>query len=757
MNKENSLSLFLFVFLCLFVLPEFSLADSANLVTNPGAEAGDSATGWTITANGGNGWNMSINWDTMYHSGSRVFRTSYGWDVMEQTVDLNNATGVDLSAKPDIVFSDWINSRCDGVYYITYKILDSGSNVIATYNFGTSSSPASISGGSDTVGWEEKTYTFSGYSTVARYAYIQQAGKDSCGWAGYYGPHFDDASIIVKSDAAAPTVSALTPADNSTGIGVTANLIINFSENVDVESGNIYIKKTSDNSTVATIDVTSAQVTGTGTSTITINPSSDLGYGTNYYVQIDASAFDDTSGNSYAGISDTTSWNFETEAPAISGFPAFASGTPAKFGAQLTVAAGTLNPATNLTYTWYRSSDNQFGGDAQLGIGTTYTPVAADIGKYLIVSASSTDATGTANVATEDKVINAGSSVSTNTSNGNATLSAPDGFASDNVTLDIEKISSNSVTAPAGYFLVGDNHFQLTATDSNGDPVSTFDQAITFTVSYGSSTETQYVESTLDVYKYENGGWTEKNCTLDTNANTLTCSLSSFSEYGVFGEEVSDDDEDDIEIKNVKYSSDKNSIAIKWKTDTKADSKIKYGIKKNSLKNKKSDRDKEKKHEIVLANLDPDTLYYFKIYSKDGDDNSDSSKTYSVMTKSDSGGPSAAVSESGNGQPARSNYSGDAEPNACSYIVQDGDNLWAIAKKIYGDATAYPLIIEGNKEKYSGLVSGKLSIGQELFFDNCENNSIQGVSDIKEDSIIDAQVESQLQSKSRWWNPFAWF
>ena len=46
--------------------------------------------------------------------------------------------------------------------------------------------------------------------------------------------------------------------------------------------------------------------------TLTINPGSDLTLGTSYYVQIDATALDDSAGNSYAGIADTTSWSFTT-------------------------------------------------------------------------------------------------------------------------------------------------------------------------------------------------------------------------------------------------------------------------------------------------------------------------------------------------------------------------------------------------------------------------------------------------------------
>jgi hypothetical protein len=53
-------------------------------------------------------------------------------------------------------------------------------------------------------------------------------------------------------------------------------LVITFDEAVDVESGNITIKLDSDDSTVEAIGVTSGQVTGTGTTTITIDPTADL-------------------------------------------------------------------------------------------------------------------------------------------------------------------------------------------------------------------------------------------------------------------------------------------------------------------------------------------------------------------------------------------------------------------------------------------------------------------------------------------------
>ncbi|MDD3363480.1 MAG: S-layer homology domain-containing protein [Syntrophomonas sp.] len=132
------------------------------------------------------------------------------------------------------------------------------------------------------------------------------------------------------------------------------------------------------------------------------------------------------SSNVFTGLTASTAYKFESRvaqtettlasapsaesyaistAAAQSGFPAFTAGTPATFGTELTVGVGTLGTKTNLTYTWYRSDDPNYSGtDIQVGTGTTYTPVTDDIGKYLIVVATSTDATGNGTVATSAEV-----------------------------------------------------------------------------------------------------------------------------------------------------------------------------------------------------------------------------------------------------------------------------------------------------------------------------------------------------------------
>ncbi|MDB9547396.1 Ig-like domain-containing protein, partial [Dolichospermum circinale] len=113
-------------------------------------------------------------------------------------------------------------------------------------------------------------------------------------------------------DTKPPLATSLTPTDNATGVAVNADLVVNFDETIQKGTGNIFIKKVSDNSIVETIAVTNSNVTISGNK-LTINPTNDLASGTGYYVQIANAAIRDLAGNSYAGFpNSTTTWRFTT-------------------------------------------------------------------------------------------------------------------------------------------------------------------------------------------------------------------------------------------------------------------------------------------------------------------------------------------------------------------------------------------------------------------------------------------------------------
>lgn len=115
---------------------------------------------------------------------------------------------------------------------------------------------------------------------------------------------------IATTDTIKPTLTSsnglcLTSGTCNTTLPINTSLTFTFSEPVYVASGSITLSSTSDN---RSIPVTSSEIVGSGTNTITITPSTVLKPLTLYTVKIDSNNIIDASGNTYAG----GSWRFNT-------------------------------------------------------------------------------------------------------------------------------------------------------------------------------------------------------------------------------------------------------------------------------------------------------------------------------------------------------------------------------------------------------------------------------------------------------------
>lgn len=128
---------------------------------------------------------------------------------------------------------------------------------------------------------------------------------------GTPAPRNSSSTPYQPGDTAAPVISTYTPANNATGVALSATLSAQFNEAIAKGTGNITLKKVSDNSTVFTIPVTDAAVAVSG-STATITLPSALDGSTAFYVNIAAGAFKDLANNNFAGISDSSTWTFTT-------------------------------------------------------------------------------------------------------------------------------------------------------------------------------------------------------------------------------------------------------------------------------------------------------------------------------------------------------------------------------------------------------------------------------------------------------------
>ena len=115
---------------------------------------------------------------------------------------------------------------------------------------------------------------------------------------------------LITVDTILPTLISSSPSDNASSVGLTNNIVLTFSENIKAGTGNIIISDGAGDTRI--ISVTDTDQVTISAKTLTINPTTDLLPNSTYYVQLDSNVITDNAGNSYAGISDTTTLNFNT-------------------------------------------------------------------------------------------------------------------------------------------------------------------------------------------------------------------------------------------------------------------------------------------------------------------------------------------------------------------------------------------------------------------------------------------------------------
>jgi methionine-rich copper-binding protein CopC len=121
-------------------------------------------------------------------------------------------------------------------------------------------------------------------------------------------------NIVSSSDTTSPTLTATRPSDDNLTASATEPIVLTFSEAIQKGIATIAIHSGSATGPVvaSSDDATSATVTVSG-STLTINPTHALAYGTHYYVTVGEGSIYDAAHNSYAG---TDSYDFTTAAAA---------------------------------------------------------------------------------------------------------------------------------------------------------------------------------------------------------------------------------------------------------------------------------------------------------------------------------------------------------------------------------------------------------------------------------------------------------
>lgn len=366
---------------------------------------------------------------------------------------------------------------------------------------------------------------------------------------------------IVTADV--PAVTSLSPANGATSASPTANLVIGFSKSVTKQTGNIVIRKSSDDSIVETIDASGDLVSGSGTNTITINPSVTLPEGTQLYVIVPSTAFKDASSNFFSGITASSTWVFTTSditAPIISNLGATVATTTAS------IAWDTNEVAS--TRLWYSADSLYASSTSETDTGTRVlshtAPLSGLIGctfyNYKAVSRDAAGNTATSTAASfTTKGCSGGAIPSTSTStpvtvsamatstltDDSRTLSVqtPANFTatSSSIIIQIKGLSSDTVLGSIGKPSSSVNSaasivFDVKALINNVTELDSFDVPVTVSYTYTDADIAGLDEGSLTMYHYASGSWSPLNsCSVNTSTNTITCTAPHFSIFAIFG------------------------------------------------------------------------------------------------------------------------------------------------------------------------------------------------------------------------------
>ena len=182
---------------------------------------------------------------------------------------------------------------------VTVRLADANGNLLSASG-GTvalsSTGSATISAVTDNT---DGTYTATVTNTVAENVTISGTLD---------GAAITDTATITFTDINAPILVSSTPLDNASRVELDQNITLNFSEDVIAGSGNINLFE-ENGFLVESFKVSSSIISG---STVTLNPTADFKHNSIYYVQIPVTAFEDTAGNTYAGITNDKALNFST-------------------------------------------------------------------------------------------------------------------------------------------------------------------------------------------------------------------------------------------------------------------------------------------------------------------------------------------------------------------------------------------------------------------------------------------------------------
>ena len=218
--------------------------------------------------------------------------------LLSSATPVDGATAAGLNANLELVFNEPVMPQSGNI-----TIYNAGGSAVESVPVGD----ARVSGGgTDTITLNPDASLVGGsdyYVLIDSGAFADALGNQFAGIADNTVWNFTSEPTALASSS---------PVDGATGVALNTSLTLTFNEVINIASGSIRIRRVTDSSVEKAIDVTSGQVTGTGTTTLVVTLSDVLVPNTNYYVEIEAGAVTNSNGVGFVGITDNSTLNFTT-------------------------------------------------------------------------------------------------------------------------------------------------------------------------------------------------------------------------------------------------------------------------------------------------------------------------------------------------------------------------------------------------------------------------------------------------------------
>jgi hypothetical protein len=342
------------------------------------------------------------------------------------------------------------------------------------------------------------------------------------------------------ADVTVPTVSVTAPTSGQTVSG-TVSLAASASDNVAVAGVRFYVDGVAQGGedTTSTYGISwDSTATTTGThSVFAVARDSSNNYATSSTVSF-------TVDNTVAGLSD------------------------------ITVVASTTYATITWTSDEAASTRVYFGPTSSFGTSTPETDTSPRVTSHSVVisglktcaryyyKVQSTDAssnTASSTPATFRTIGCTGSAPISSTGQGSITTAAGGTLSEGRLTLTVPTSFTSTTSeavfqahlldgstffanagAPSGKSRAGSTVYNLVALTDATTTLSSFSAGLTVTLSYTDEDIEGVDESTLKIHRYDDSVWNElSSCSVDTTANTVTCTTTHFSDFAIFGDAAS--------------------------------------------------------------------------------------------------------------------------------------------------------------------------------------------------------------------------